>query len=76
MDFGKIEKVDLKSVRVVSRHSPLRVKIETLLPGEAITVSGVERENIAGATVALRADGRVFTSIKLGFAKFRIVRIK
>ncbi len=77
MEFGKIEKIDLSNIRVrVTMHGPLRIKIESLQVGEAVTVEGVERESIENAQAALRKDGRKFTNRKLGLLQFQIIRIK
>jgi hypothetical protein len=76
MEFTKTEKVDLSTIAIRNTElSPLTVRITALEPGEQFVVAGVERESIESRMQLLRRDGRKFRTTKLGFNRYRVIRI-
>jgi len=76
MEITKTEKIDLSQIAVRSTaRNPLSTRILALDVGEAFVVEGVDREALRARIYPLRKEGRKLITTKLGFGKFRVVRI-
>jgi hypothetical protein len=74
MELSKISSVDLSSIRIKPRRSPLRTKIEALEIGQGFEVTGVERSDISLYVSAMKKEGRSISTKRLGDLHYLVFR--